>query len=142
MKKFLEGLDHDRIVQAIAAAERTTSGEIRVHIHRRRVADPVKAGAKVFEKLGMTATAERNGVLLFVAPKSKNFAVLGDTAIHEKCGAEFWESVAAALKGHFGKGRFTEGIVAAVEAVGERLAAHFPVREVNRDQLPNAIDES
>ena len=142
MKKFLERLDHDRIVAAIAAAEQKTSGEIRVHIHRRRVADPVKAGAKVFEKLGMTSTAERNSVLLFVAPKSKSFAVLGDTAIHEKCGAEFWESVAAAMKGHFGKGGFTDGIVAAVETVGARLAAHFPPRGKNHDQLSNAIDES
>jgi uncharacterized membrane protein len=77
-----------------------------------------------------------------VAPKSRNFAVLGDSGIHEKCGAEFWEGVAAAMKGCFQAGKFTDGIVAAVEAVGERLAAHFPVAANDRDELPNEIDES
>ena len=142
MKKFLNRLDHDRIVAAIAEAEKKTSGEIRVHIHHRKVTDPLKAGTEAFEKLGMTGTRHRNGVLLFVAPKSRNFAVLGDTTIHEKCGPEFWEGVAAAMKKDFREDRFTEGIVAAVTAVGDLLHSHFPPVAGHHDELKNAIDES
>ena len=142
MKKFLDRLDHDRIVKAIAAAERKTSGEIRVHIHHRKVADPLKTGTEIFEKLGMTRTLERNGVLLFVAPKSRNFAVLGDTAVHEKCGADFWEKVASAMRERFREGKFTEGIAAAVEEVGELLSTHFAATGKRHDELSNAIDES
>lgn len=142
MKSFLNRLEHDRIVAAIAAAEEKTSGEIRVHIHHRKVADPLAAGAKIFEKLGMTKTAHRHGVLLFVAPKSKNFAVLGDKGIHEKCGKDFWEAVAAALRDRFRTGKFTDGIVAAVETVGDRLRSHFPAPEGEHRELPDEIDEA
>jgi uncharacterized membrane protein len=142
MKKFLDRLDHDRVVAAIAGAEKKTSGEIRVHIHHRKVTDPLKTGTEVFEKLGMTNTRERNGVLLFVAPKSRNFAVLGDTAVHEKCGTEFWEKVASAMRESFREGKFTEGIVAAVAEIGDLLAAHFPAAAKDQDELSNEIDES
>jgi uncharacterized membrane protein len=139
---LLTQLDHERIVAAIAAAEKKSSGEVRVHVHHRRVKDPMHAGKKIFEKLGMTKTIHRNGVLLFVAPKSKTFAILGDTGIHEKCGDEFWTSVADVLRRHFQEGKFTDGIVAAVETVGDRLAEHFPRSPEDKDELPDEIDES
>ena len=34
----------------------------------------------------MHKTRERNAVLIFVAPRAHKFAVVGDKAIHEKCG--------------------------------------------------------
>ena len=141
MTSFLERIDHDRIVAAIADAEKKTSGEIRVHLHHRPVRDPIAAGAKVFEKLGMTRTAERNGVLVFVAPRSKNFAILGDSGIHEKCGDDFWIRAAAAMGGHFQNGNFTEGIAGTIENLGNALAAHFPRRADDADEISNEIDE-
>lgn len=141
MKSFFEKVDHDRIVAAIAAAEKKTSGEIRVHVHHASVADPIASGKKVFEKLGMTKTAEKNGVLVFVAPRSKSFAILGDSGIHEKCGDDFWSETAAAMSDHFRKEDFSGGIVATVEALGSELAEHFPRGHKDRDELSNEIDE-
>jgi len=142
MKSFFNKIDHDRVVAAIAAAEGTSSGEIRVHLHHRRVSDPQEEGKKVFEKLGMTKTRDRNGVLIFVAPRSRNFAILGDAGIHEKCGDDFWKKAAEGLSAHFRGGRFSDGLVATIEELGRVLAAHFPRREDDRDELPNEIDES
>src|SRR4029453_14703920 len=85
---FLDALDHDRIVKAIADAEARSRGEIRVHVSQKPVDDPQAAAARQFEALGMTKTAERNGVLLFVAPASQSFAVVGDQGIHERCGPD------------------------------------------------------
>lgn len=141
MKSFFGSIDHDRIVAAIAEAEMRSSGEIRVHLHHRPVRDPVAAGRKAFEKLGMTKTAERNGVLVFVAPRSKNFAVLGDSGIHEKCGDDYWKRAAAEMGEHFRKGDFTDGIVGAVRMLGAALAEHFPRRADDVDEIPNEIDE-
>ena len=90
-----------------------------------------------FELLGMTNTAERNGVLIYIAPRARQFRILGDTAIHEKCGDDFWKEVAAAMEEHFRKGEFTEGVVAGIERVGEVLARHFPRRPDDRNELPN-----
>ena len=68
---FVNALDDERIVAAIREAEAQARGEIRVHVAEHEVADPRAEAAFVFEKLGVADTAERNGVLLFVAPESQ-----------------------------------------------------------------------
>jgi uncharacterized membrane protein len=97
------------------------------------VDDPQAAAARQFEALGMTKTAERNGVLLFVAPASQSFAVVGDRGIHERCGPDFWKEVAAAVETDFRAGRYTDGIVKGVARAGDALATHFPRREGTAD---------
>jgi uncharacterized membrane protein len=141
-KSFLQALDHDRIVAAIRDAEARSRGEVRVHVASRPVDDVQKAAERQFETLGMTKTAERNGVLLFVAPQSRNFAVVGDTAIHERLGDAFWRDVAAAMEADFRAARYTDGIVKGVARAGDALAAHFP-REGGTDvnELPDDVTE-
>ena len=143
LKRFLDRLDHDRIVRAIRAAEARSRGEIRVHASNRAVVDVQKAAAEQFEKLGMAGTAEGTGVLIYVAPRSRNFAVLGDHGIHAKCGGDLWREVAGAMEEDFRAGRFGEGIVKAVERVGEVLAQHFPRQPgvADKDELPNTVTE-
>jgi uncharacterized membrane protein len=142
MKSILNKLDHDRIVEAIGEAEKKTSGQIRVHLHHRRTSDPIASAREVFDKLGMANTSEKNGALVFVAPKSKNFAILGDSGIHEKCGEDFWKDAASKLSGHFREGKFADGLIATVNALGEELAHYFPARPDTRNELPDEVDES
>ena len=75
---FIEQLQNDQIVAAVRAAEAKTSGEIRVFISRKETSDPLAAAQAEFTRMGMTKTAERNGVLIYVAPRSQKFAILGD----------------------------------------------------------------
>ena len=135
-------LDHDRIVAAIQAAEKCTSGEIRVALARSKTTDPVAAAKIEFERLGMTATSARNGVLIYVAPKSRNFAVIGDTAVHEKCGDAFWSELVQVMTGHFQRGDFEAGIIHAIERAGDLLAAHFPRLPGDRNELPDDIADA
>jgi uncharacterized membrane protein len=101
------------------------------------------AAARQFEALGMTRTAERNGVLLFVAPASQTFAVIGDQGIHARCGPDFWKDVAAAMETDFRAGRYTDGIVKGVARAGEALATHFPRQEGTPDtnELSDEVTE-
>jgi uncharacterized membrane protein len=117
---------HQRLVDAIRAAEAKTSGEIRVLVARHAVAEPVAAAKHYFQKLGMDHSPHRNGVLIFMAPRSRNFAVIGDKGVHEKCGDAFWTSLAEAMSGQFRRGDFTSGLVHGVERAGELLADTFP----------------
>jgi len=135
-------IDHERVVAAIAAAESRTSGEIRVLVARKKAADAVTAARGHFERLGMTRTAARNGVLIFVAPRSRTFAVIGDTAIHEKCGDAFWRLLAAAMELHFKRGEFTEGLVHGIERAGALLAEHFPRQPDDKNELSDEIEEA
>ena len=141
-KEFLGKLEHDRIAKAIATAEATTSGEIRVFIQRGNVADAVSDARAQFERLGMTQTRERNAILIFVAPRAQKFAVIGDRAVHEKCGEPFWHELAQAMRTHFQAHNFTDAIVHAIREAGSLLTQHFPRRPDDRDELPNAIEES
>jgi len=142
-RSFLDTLDHDHIVKAIQDAEARSRGEVRVHVSRQAVSDVESAAARQFEALGMTRTAERNGVLLFVAPVSQTFAVIGDEGIHARCGPDFWKDVAAAMETDFRAGRYTDGIVKGVARVGEALATHFPREEGTADtnELSDEVTE-
>jgi uncharacterized membrane protein len=140
---FLNALDHERILRAIREAEAGSSGEVRVHVASGEATDAQAAAAAEFERLGMTRTERRNGILFFVAPRSRSFAVLGDRGIHEKCGPAFWSDIAAAMEADFREGRFTDGIVKGVARAGEALARHFP-REAGRtdvNELPDEVSE-
>ncbi len=135
-------IDHDRVVAAIGAAEQRTSGEIRVVLAKQPAPDPVAAAQAQFDKLGMHRTAARNGVLLYLAPASRTFAVIGDTAVHEKCGDAFWAELAAAMTGHFKQGDFTAGLVLGIERAGALLAEHFPRSPDDKNELPDEIEEA
>jgi uncharacterized membrane protein len=138
---FFSKLDNDRIVAAIADAERKSSGEIRVHVTGRKPENLEARARRRFELLGMTKTADKNGVLLYIAPAVRRFQILGDAGIHEKCGPDFWKEVASEMEERFRLGEFTEGIVQGVEKVGEILTRHFPRSKQDRDELPDMIDE-
>lgn len=136
---FLFRLTHKRVVQAIADAESRTSGEIRVFVSHKKCHDPIIAAREHFEKLGMANTRHCNGVLIFMAPRSRNFAVIGDQGVHEKCGDDFWIEVAAHMSTMLREGKFTEALVHAVEKTGELLARHFPPDDDNKNELSDKI---
>lgn len=138
-KEFINALDDDRIVAAIATAEARTSGEIRVYVSDRAVHDAFAAARKRFKKLGMEKTKERNGVLIYVAPRHRHFAVVGDNGIDAKCGEGFWTELIAPMTGYFKAGDFTAGLLAAIEKTGALLARHFPRRPDDVNELSNEI---
>lgn len=139
-REFLDQLRHEEIVAAIRAAELRTSGELRVFISRREVADAVAAAQAEFIRLGMAKTAERNGVLIFVAPRSRSFAVIGDQAVHEKCGKTFWQELAKVMTEHFQRGDFTRGILEGLQRAGDLLAQHFPCRSDDKNELSDEVE--
>jgi len=140
-KEFLDQLDQPRIVQAIKDAEQQTSGEIRVHIQPRVTGGDIRfVGERTFERLGMTKTALRNGVLLFIASEEKQFTILGDKGIDDKVPPGFWDEIAAKLTIRFKNSEFTDGIAEAISAVGEHLKTYFPRSAEDVDELSNEID--
>ena len=125
-KHFSKHLHHAGIVAAIREAEHKTTGQIRVSISANHTDDAVATAQAEFLRLGMNQSPERNSVLIFVAPRAHKFAVIGDEAVHAKCGDEFWRQLADAMAGYFRKSEFTPGIIHGVQKAGELLATHFP----------------
>lgn len=142
-KAFIQKLDHNAIVAAIVQAEGQSTGQIRVFVSRRQVDDALKSAAARFTKLGMEKTAARNGVLIYFAPLAQKYAVVGDSGINARCGGDgFWQPLVGEVMAPLLKaGKFTEAIVAAVQAVGAQLAAHFPrAGGDSANELPDAVE--
>ena len=142
-KEFLSKLEHDRIVGTIREAESKTSGQIRVYIQRGKLrVDPLIAAQKKFHRLGIHKTRERNAVLIFVAPRAHKFAVVGDKAVHEKCGEQFWQRLVDGMRAHFRNEKFSHAILETIEEIGKMLATHFPKRPTGGNELPDEIVEA
>ncbi|HYC90011.1 MAG TPA: TPM domain-containing protein [Thermoanaerobaculia bacterium] len=139
-KDFIASLDQPRIVEAINTAEQLTSGEIRVHVQPRARGEIRHVAERTFERLGMTKTALRNGVLLFIACEEQRFVILGDEGIDAKVPAGFWDEIAAKLTIRFQHHEFTDGIVEAIHSAGEELRHYFPRAHDDVNELTNDIN--
>jgi len=147
-RKFFSDEEQRAIVAAIEAAEHRTSGEIRIHVERdlprkgEAAGDPYLRAREVFAELGMHATAAHNGVLFYLATRSRRFAVVGDEALHQVVGEDYWDEVASLMAQHFVDDRFGDGLAAGIAKVGERLREHFPYRADDVNELPDEISYS
>ena len=79
-----------------------------------------------FAKLGMHKTTHRNAVLLYFAPASQQFALWGDISVHEKCGDNFWKSIASRMVPFLKEQKYTEAVEFAVQEVGNVRRSAFP----------------
>jgi uncharacterized membrane protein len=135
---FSEG-QQAQILASVKEAEMETSGEIRVHVETSLKGDVLDRAAWLFKKLRMDKTAERNGVLFYLAVSDRKFAIIGDAGINAKVPAGFWDDVSELLKKSFREGKFTEGLSAGILLAGKHLKTHFPRRSDDVNELPDEI---
>ena len=138
-RTFFTNAQVSEISAAIAAAERKTSGEVRVHIEKKCKRDALQEAEMWFGKLGMHKTRDRNGILIYLAVESRVFAVYGDKGIHEKVYQQFWDEITADLESKFREGLFTEGLVDVIHRTGEQLQKYFPLSANDKDELSNDV---
>ena len=74
-----------------------------------------------------------------LAPRTRQFAIVGDVGVHQKCGDAFWQQVSAGMTGLLKQGRFTEAVLDAIQKVGDVLARHFPRGSDGQNELPDGI---
>ena len=141
IEDFLTKPEEQEIVEAIGKAEKNTSGEIRVHIENETSVAAINRAMEVFRNLNMEDTQERNGVIIYVAVKSKQFAIYGDKGINEKVGADFWNSTKEAMQNHFKSGNFKQGLIDGILKAGEQLKTHFPYQDDDTNELSNEISK-
>lgn len=131
--------EKNSIVTTIGEAEAMTSGEIRVHMEAACKIDPVERAVNLFYELNMHATEQANGVLIYLAYKDHKFAIIGDRGINKVVPANFWDGIKEAMREHFVKGEFYQGVVFAIKETGNQLKHYFPVSDSDTNELPNNI---
>lgn len=128
-----------QILAAVKEAENATSGEIRVHIETSCSDEVLDRAAWVFKKLGMHKTAERNGVLFYLAVEDRKFAIIGDAGINAKVNSGFWDSINKQILEKFKIGKFTEALSEGIILAGSQLKEHFPHQKDDANELPDEI---
>ncbi len=144
VKKLLPESDLHAIARYIAEQEQQTSGQIRVSIRQNRKRNErglsvEDLARKEFHALGMTKTAERSGVLIFLLLQDRKFHILADTGIHAKVGEGTWDRIAGEMSRHFSGQKFKEGILHGVKSVAAELGRHFPSKPGGRNELPDTV---
>jgi len=140
-REFFTHSEKERVIEAIRLAENRTSGEIRIFIESRcRFVDPLDRAAEIFWSLKMEQTKEKNAVLVYMAYKDRQLAIMGDEGIHKKVGAEFWNNEVKQMLSRFSKHDYADGIISIINDIGNALHEHFPYnRETDKNELPDDI---
>lgn len=112
----------------------------------RRLIRPSRATAAVeraaqaaFVARGLTETRDRSGVLIYVSWLEQRVHLLADRGIHQRVGVAGWQRHVDTLIAAIRAGRLGDGLVTAITEIGRELAAHFPPRDDDGDELPNDV---
>jgi len=138
-QNFFSPTEQQLIIDAITIAELKTSGEIRMHIENFCFGDELKTAMKIFRKLNMHLTTERNGVLIYIAVVSKKIAIVGDVGIHEKLGNTFWHALVTKIVTQFKANKKAEVLAECILECGEQLSVFFPGGTKKANELNNSI---
>ncbi len=138
-KDFFTKEQQTEIKKAILNAEHDTSGEIRVHIDNECRGDALDRASFLFGKLKMDKTELHNGVLFYLAIKSKKFAIIGDSGINKEVPENFWEDIKIKITEHFKAGEFALGLIDGITMAGARLKKHFPYHIDDINELSDEI---
>ena len=103
----------------------------RQHAHRHAV--------EQFLVQNLHTTEGHTGVLIFVSVAERHAEILADKAIDGRVPPGTWRALVDDLTSAIGKGRPADGLVAAIAAVGEHLARHFPPDTRNPNELPDHL---
>ena len=125
-QRFLSALDRERIRAAIEHAEAGTTGKIHLFISEAEDDDPLAHAQSRFLELRLDQTEHRNAVLIYFAPRTNRFAVVGDVGIHERCGDLFWQRLTDAMTGFLREEQVNDAMVLAIKKCGRLLREHFP----------------
>ena len=137
---FFSKEEEERMVEAIRSAEKQTSGEIRLYMEQRcAFLNPLDRAKEVFAELDMFKTKDRNAVLLYIATKDHQLALLGDEGIYQKMEQAFWDNEVKLMLSEFKQHHFIDGVCHIISDVGDALKENFPYQSDDKNELDDGI---
>ena len=109
-----------------------TPGSTKTRRVRRRAVMLFKTG-------GERRTIGRTGILIYLSMGERRAEIVADEAITKATTPETWGEAMAVLITDVKAGRPADGIVAAVEHIGEVLATHFPKSSTDTNEIPDKL---
>jgi len=134
----------DSIEQAIERSERTHSGELRFALEAGmepidvlRGMTPRERALQLFASLRVWDTEENSGVLIYLQLVDHRIEIVADRGINGRVAQSEWDAICRQMEDAFRTRDFEAGVLSAIEAITRLLAAHFPPRADNPDELPD-----
>lgn len=137
--EFLSSSERKKVEDAIAAAEKTTSAEIKFIIARHCLGDIRDKAASLFHQNRLDQTELRNAVLILLVTTNHEFLIFGDEGIHSKVGDTFWQDVRDTMSEQFRHDAFSDGLCLAIGQIGDKLGEHFPIQQNDVNEIANEV---
>ena len=113
---------------------------LRLLIHPAEIeAEVVERAKTAFLDHNLHRTVEGTGILILICLFEHRVQVLADAGIHHAVPPETWQEIADMVTVGIRQGRTADALCAAVTHCGDLLAANFPPRADDTDELPNFI---
>lgn len=139
-KAFFTKKENDTLLSTVRRCEAKTSGEIRIYIEAKcSYVNPMHRAQELFSKYKMYETENRNAVLIYIAHKHHEFAIVGDKNIFMQAPKAFWSSEAINLAKAFSSKKYVEGLINCIQNTGQLLFDLFPYHGENKNELPDEI---
>ena len=135
--------EQQRIRNAVATAEKFTTGELRVCIEKNCSEDVLDRAAKYFLQLEMHKTRLRNGVLIYLLLADHAIEIIADRGLTRVIPANAWEQLVQEMGTAFHDGHYEDGMTQALAYVTALLHQHFATDPnaaptTHTDELPDA----
>ncbi|MFN3594502.1 MAG: TPM domain-containing protein [Thiobacillaceae bacterium] len=133
-----------RIEAAIAASEANHRGEVRFAVEASLGLQALLAGqsareraVEVFSELRVWDTEENNGVLIYLLLADHDVEIVADRGVSRALAPDHWAEVCRSMEVHFRAGRYADGVLAGIAAIGRQLTALYPRAGADVDELPD-----
>jgi putative membrane protein len=114
----------------------------RFFISSREMNEKVEEAAFIhFYRNGLHHTRDETGILMFISVLERKVVMLADRGINNKVPEGQWDTVVKKVVEGIQQHRQVEAVCGAVEAVGDLLKEHFPIKPDDNDELRNLIVE-
>jgi len=101
----------------------------------------LKAAQAQFMAHGVHLTAERTGILIYVALANRRVEIVADDGINRKVAQSELDHLADNVVVAARSGALAQGLVTAVSNAGKLLSTHFPPTAANPNELPDRVVE-
>jgi len=141
---FFDDDDFLMISDKIKETEKITSGEVRVAIKESvpfslKKKDIKELAQREFYNLKMNETRDKTGILIYILLGSRQFYIIADEGINSKVEQKTWDDIRSEMEAQFKLGHFVEGVLLAIERIGEVLSKHFPIKSDDTNELSNKV---
>jgi putative membrane protein len=100
-----------------------------------------KAAQAQFMAHGVHLTADRTGILIYVALADRRVEIVADDGINKRVSQSELDELAREVVVAARSGTLADGLVSAVLGAGKLLSLHFPPSATNPNELPDRVVE-